>query len=187
MINSNYIYKIKQYCIDNNLWNIPEDEAGFLYDLILKKKYIRILEYGTSGGYSTLWLASAAFQNDNKDYVVDTIESNKIRFDIASNHFKNSGLKINIHLGHCPECLDGFITLEKKYDFIFMDIVKKHYTESFKKSLELLDKNGMIVADNINTHKNETKDFIDFISNIKNMETEIAVVGNGISISRFKV
>ncbi|HPG30728.1 MAG TPA: class I SAM-dependent methyltransferase [bacterium] len=187
MIDFKYAEQVGKYCSENNLWNIPEEEARFFYELILKNKYKRILEFGTSGGYSTLWLAYAAHKNAPENAVIHTIESNKLRYEIAKTHLDKTGLNITVFLGHCPECLPEFLNQGVKYDFIFMDIVKKHYLETFKLSVDLLEKNGIIAADNINTHKKETKDFVDYISEQNNFNTQILDICNGISLTQMRI
>ena len=83
-------------------------------------------------------------------------------------------------MGHCPECLSG---LNDNFDFVFMDIVKLHYLDAFKESMPLLKKGGAIAADNILTHKKETSEYIEYISSIDNIKTEIYSEWNGLAVS----
>ena len=174
-----YFTDVRVFCETNNYWNIPETEALYLYELIIKRGYKQIIEYGTGCGYSTLWLAAAAKLNCG---TVITIESHKKRYDIARAFFKQyNALNIITQIsGHCPEC---FIDCQGVYDFIFIDIVKKHYLDSFKNSIRLLADNGVIIADNILTHKQETSDFIDYIKSLNNFTTEIIEIGNGFAVT----
>lgn len=172
---------IKIFCEKNKYWNIPEDEAAFIHKLIIERGYKKILEYGSGAGYSTLWLADAASKNGGSAL---TIESNRQRYEIAKKNFqsKRAGKYIEIILGHCPECLGAITGL---FDFIFMDIVKLHYIDAFKESIRLLEKGGIIAADNILTHKKETSKYIEYINSLKNCRTEIYDKWNGLAVSYF--
>ncbi len=177
-----YIEIIRDYCEKNNLWNIPEEEGIYLYNLIIQNKFASILECGTGGGYSTLWLAAAAKKNNGK---VTTIESNNRRFENAAHIFNTSKLDNIIQIkGHCPECLNS---LKEKFDFIFIDVVKHHYIQTFNESLKLLKANGIIVADNILTHQEQTDDYISHLQTFSDYTSKIIETGNGLSIFKKKI
>ncbi|HON56855.1 MAG TPA: 2-amino-4-hydroxy-6-hydroxymethyldihydropteridine diphosphokinase, partial [bacterium] len=111
-------------------------------------------------------------------------ESHKERYNNANAIFQNSGLTNIAQIkGHCP---GYFENLNEKFDFIFIDVVKHLYLETFKKSVNLLKANGIIAADNIKTHKAETAEFIEYLLALADYKTEIIDVGNGLSITSKK-
>ena len=69
--------------------NITRDTGEFLSVIILAMDARRILEIGTSNGYSTLWLASAARAIDGH---VTTIELSEFKIALATRNFERSGL-----------------------------------------------------------------------------------------------
>lgn len=108
-----------------------------------------MLEIGTSSGYSTIWFA-AALQKVPKSKII-TIENNPKKIQIARKNFKEAGVenKITIKCGDALGILSQFSHETTKFDFIFIDADKEHYTQYFDASLPLLKIGGLICADNI--------------------------------------
>ena len=103
---------------------------------------------------------------------------------------------IHIYEGDAVEILP---TLNNKYDVVFIDAAKGKYPFFLKESLRMINKNGIIFADNIlykgyvlsdyNKHKQRTavrnlREYIKEISENPNLETEILDVGDGLAISK---
>jgi predicted O-methyltransferase YrrM len=109
-----------------------------------------VLEIGTSSGYSTIWFA-AALQKVPKSKII-TIENNPKKIQIARKNFKEAGVENKITIKH-GDALDILSRLSdetaKKFDFIFIDADKEHYSQYFDASLPLLKIGGLVCADNI--------------------------------------
>ena len=131
---------------------------------------------------------------------IDTIERDEERIKEAKINIKNVEVeeKINIYEGDAVEILP---TLNKKYDMVFIDAAKGKYPFFLKESLRMLNKNGIIFADNIlykgyvmsdyNKHKQRTavrnlREYIKEVSQNPNLETQILEVGDGLAISIVK-
>lgn len=131
---------------------------------------------------------------------IDTIERDEERIKEAKINIKNVEVeeKINIYEGDAVEILP---TLNKKYDMVFIDAAKGKYPFFLKESLRMLNKNGIIFADNIlykgyvmsdyNKHKQRTavrnlREYIKEVSENPNLETQILEVGDGLAISIVK-
>ena len=116
-----------------------------------------------------------------------------------STNFKKFKLedKINLFIGDAVEILP---TLNNKYDFIFIDASKGKYPFFFEQALRLLDKDGIIFADNIlykgyvlsdyNKHKQRTavthlREYIKMATENEKVKTEILDVGDGLAVTRF--
>lgn len=123
---------------------VPE-VAQFLYQTALQKRAKKILEIGTAIGYSTIWLARVARENGGK---VTTIEINQRRFEKAVASVKKSGLEdtITIIKSHASDVLGS---LEKEYDFIFVDAAKGQYSLFFEELYPRLSPGGTIIFDNV--------------------------------------
>ena len=105
--------------------------------------------------------------------------------------------RINIYEGDAVEILP---TLNNKYDAVFIDAAKGKYTFFLEQSLRMLDKKGIIFADNIlykgyvlsdyNKHKQRTavrnlREYIKQTTENAELETEILEVGDGLAITHF--
>jgi predicted O-methyltransferase YrrM len=108
----------------------------------------RILEVGTLGGYSTIWLARA-LPPDGK---IITIELNKHHADVAQKNFDAAGLsnKIELRIGKASEVLVKMVEQrEGPFDMIFIDADKPPYTEYFGFALSLSRPGTLIICDNV--------------------------------------
>ncbi|MFH1487789.1 MAG: class I SAM-dependent methyltransferase, partial [Pseudomonadota bacterium] len=70
-------------------WNVPESDGEFLYNLIIKNNYTKVLEIGTSTGHSALWMAWALSRTGGK---LITIEIDESRYRKALANFEAAGL-----------------------------------------------------------------------------------------------
>jgi predicted O-methyltransferase YrrM len=110
-----------------------------------------ILEIGTLGGYSTIWLARA-LPADGK---LVTLESEPLHAKIARKNIVRAGLEkiVEIRLGSARDTLKQLVA-EKRgpFDFIFIDADKESYADYFSWSLKLSRRGTCIIADNVVRH-----------------------------------
>ena len=161
-------------------WNISPEVGKFLNLLIKDRKYKTILEIGTSNGYSGIWLAEALKKTKGHLY---TMESNlKKRYPIAVNNFKKSGLStyITTILGHAPENIPK---TPKIFDLIFFDATKEEHLEYFEALKCRVKRGGIIITDNIISHKKELKNFIKTLENLPSWHSIILNIGSGLMLS----
>ena len=105
------------------LWSVNRKTAGVLEYLVAATKARRILEIGTSAGYSTLFLANGAKQNRGK---VLTVEALPEKVLLAKKHFKLSGLNnITLLEGNALKILKTWNG--GSVDFVFLDADKENY------------------------------------------------------------
>lgn len=108
----------------------------------------RILEIGTLGGYSTIWLARA-LPEDGK---LITLELDEKNADVARSNIAYAGLssKVEVITGNALRTLER---LEKEntapFDLCFIDADKEPYTEYFQSCLRLSRPGSLIIADNV--------------------------------------
>ena len=108
----------------------------------------RILEIGTLGGYSTIWLARA-LPSDGR---LVTLEADPKHASVARSNIQRAGLDhlVELRLGPAQESLPQLIEERAEpFDFIFIDADKSGYPEYLKWSLKLSRVGTMIVADNV--------------------------------------
>lgn len=128
--------------------SISPNQGKFLLVLALACNAKRILELGTLGAYSTIWLAKAL----PEDGQVISIEFDPFHYEIAKQNIERAGLssKVELRLG---KAMDILAELENEhqapFDMIFIDADKPPYTEYFQKAIKLGRKGTIIVADNV--------------------------------------
>ena len=162
----------------NYTFNIPAETGKFFYNLILISKAKNILEVGTSNGYSTIWLAEAAKQNKGK---VTTIEISEFKVKMAKENFKRAKLKnIKIIQG---DALKEIPKLKEKYDFMFIDAIKRDYIKYLKLNQKNLKKGSIIVADNAIMFKDKMQEYLNYVENNKNYSSVLVPIGTGVEFS----
>ncbi|KZN46529.1 O-methyltransferase [Pseudoalteromonas luteoviolacea] len=154
--------------------NITQDTGEFLAFLIKASSTRRILELGTSNGYSTLWMASAL----PFDGHITTIEGHEHKHQQARNNIDKANLNVQIH------CVHGDITttlkqLETSYDLVFFDADRAIYMEIIADIEQLLIPGGIIVCDNATSHPQELKDFMHYLNQSPSYTTALIPVGKG--------
>lgn len=108
----------------------------------------RILEIGTLGGYSTLWLARA-LPADGK---VVTLEVEPKHAEVARRNFASAGVaaKVELILGRA---IDSLVSLSRQrvpaFDFVFIDADKVNTLEYFRAALDLCRPGALIFVDNV--------------------------------------
>jgi predicted O-methyltransferase YrrM len=104
----------------------------------------RILEIGTLGGYSTIWLARALLADGR----LVTCEINPRHAEVARANLARAGLDglVDVRVG---PALDTLPTLDGPFDLAFIDADKQSNTEYFRHALRLSRPGTMIIVDNV--------------------------------------
>ena len=122
---------------------------GKLLHLLVKILNARnVLEIGTLGGYSAIWLARALPSGGR----LVTLESNPKHVEVARSNISSAGLKdvVDVRLGQALELLPKLASEElAPFDFVFIDADKKNTPQYFQWALELCRSGSVIVADNV--------------------------------------
>lgn len=165
--------------------NVPESDGKLLYDLIIKNRYKKALEIGTSTGHSTIWIAWALSKTGGK---LITIEIDEGRYREAVANFKAAGLSRFID----PRLADAHDLVKKlqgPFDFVFSDADKEWYTNYFMDIYPKLEVGGCYTAHNVSESSRGrrggrgTQKFYEYIKKMPGMETTVDSRGAGLSIS----
>ncbi len=173
---------------------ISISQCHFLHLLIKLSKIKKILEIGTFTGLSTLSMSLALPENGS----VLALDKNHETSRVAVNFFKKAAQenKIKIIIGLALESLKNFNDKNQKFDLVFIDADKENYINYFNHSVELVDKDGLIIIDNVLWHgevvdvKNQDKltvsirEFNSYVNKDKRVENLIIPVGDGLSVCR---
>lgn len=169
-------------------WNLDRKSANFLNLLIKTNSSKRVLEIGTSNGYSGIWILDALRQTDGK---LTTIEFWEKRQSVARKNFAFCfpESKVEPKIGSAIVILEDILeeikkNKREKFDFVFIDANKKEYIKYFSLVDEMLDVNGIIVADNILSHYEKVEDYVNHLFDNQNYQSQILELGTGMMISR---
>jgi caffeoyl-CoA O-methyltransferase len=149
--------------------NVPESDGRLLHNLVLKHKYTRALEIGTSTGHSGVWIAWALAKTGGR---LTTVEIDPQRHRTALANFKEAGLAdyIDARLGDAHEIVPA---LAGPFDFVFSDADKEWYAKYLQAVWPKLVPGGMFTAHNVTMQAAGIKEFLDALERLPDGETTI--------------
>ena len=171
---------------------ISISQCQFLHLIIKVSKIKRVLEIGMFTGLSTLSMALAL----PEDGEITAVDKDKNTSKKANEFFKKAkqDSKISIIVKTALEALMEI--RDKKYELIFIDADKMNYKKYYEIALKLLDKEGLIIIDNVLWHgdvvesnikdkiTDSIRDLNNFISKDERVEKVIVPFGDGMTICR---
>ena len=165
-----FFKELEEFGKENYMFNIPRETGEFIFSLLKERKPRNILEIGMSNGYSTCWMAFVC-----PEAKIKTIEMDKEKIKLAKKNFKNFN-NIEILEGDAIEILKD---LKGKFDFVFIDATKKGYIKYLELIKDKLNKDAVVIADNIISHKIK-----DYSLKAKEMfKSKTLNIGTGIEVS----
>lgn len=179
-----FLSLLKQTSPHDKYWNISESLGKILSTYVYLRKPHSILEFGTSNGYSTLWMAAA-----NVPCTIHTIEVDDKRFDEAQENFSKvdlSSVKIVQHKGEILELLgDNNFLKGLSFDFVFLDAAHKKYREIVEilEQRQLLSDDFCLIADNVISHS-YMQEFIDYMDS--KYDVHVLKIDSGFLIAQRK-
>ena len=188
---------IRTYGKENKVPITLDDTLLFLIQTINENKSKQILEIGTAIGFGSISIAT----NTECEHI-DTLEIDEERFNIANKNIKNKNLQYKIST-YLIDAMEYLKTCKKKYDFIYLDGPKGQYINYLPYLMNLLNKGGIIFADNLNFHGMVTgkievskgcramikglKNYIAEITTNEKLESKIYTnIGDGVGVSKLK-
>lgn len=193
--NTPLLEEMERFAKETNVPIIRKEMEGFLRTMVEIKQPKRILELGCAIGYSAILMSEYM----PKDCKITTIENYDKRIPIAIEYINKSVRKADINLIF-GDALEEVPKLEKGFDFVFMDAAKAQYINFLPPVLEVMNKGGILIADNVLqegdlveskftvTRRNRTihKRIREFLYEVKNNEqltTSVIPIGDGITLS----
>ena len=171
---------------------VATSQCHFLHLIIKTSNIKNVLEIGTFTGLSALSIA-LALPDDGKLVALDKDEgTNKVALDF----FKKANQDNKIQTIVKP-ALDSLEELKNsKFDMVFIDADKMNYKEYYERSLNLMDKGGLVIIDNVLWHGEvadddnldkytiNIRDFNTYVANDKRVEQIIVPLGDGMTVCR---
>ena len=156
--------------------NITRDTGEFLAVLVRAMLARRILEIGTSNGYSTLWLAGAARAIGGS---VISVELSDYKVGLARATFARSGLAGFILLVQDDAGRVLRRSADGAFDLVFLDSERPEYPGWWPDLARVLRPGGLLVVDNATSHQAEMAPFVALVSADTRFTTSLVPVGNG--------
>ncbi len=128
--------------------DVSQLQGKFLSVLVHLTQARRILEIGTLGGYSTIWMARALPEGGR----IVTLEFNPKHADVARQNLKNAGLLdcVDLRLGRALDSLPALASSGIcPFDLIFIDADKRNNPQYLEWALELSRPGTTIIVDNV--------------------------------------
>lgn len=169
--------------LDDLLLSVGREAGILLYLLASGGKAKRILELGTSYGYSTVWLAAAARATGGK---VQSLELRDFKIDHARQALTRAGLSTRAEF-YQGDCLETLKTLPGPFDFVLLDVWKDLYLPCFELVHPKLAPGGIIAADNMllpEIVRPQAEAYRARVRQAGDLDSVLIDVGNGIEISR---
>jgi len=107
----------------------------------------RILEIGTLGAYSTIWLARALEPGGR----LITLEIDPHHGEVARRNLERAKLadRVEIRIGRASDLLDAMYGVVEPFDFVFIDADKSSTPDYYQWSLKMTRPGGVIIVDNV--------------------------------------
>ena len=195
---SEYLTEIQKEILDYNLslgnqkkLQISISQAQFLQTLIKISDIKKVLEIGSFTGFSAL---SMALSLPDDGTLISLDKNSEISKKAKTFYDKANINKITQIIKPALESLKELENSKQKFDLVFIDADKENYVNYYEKSIELIDKNGLIIIDNVLWHgevadksNNDkfTKIIKDFNKHIKDdnrVTKNILPIGDGLTI-----
>ncbi len=156
--------------------NITPDTGEFLSVLVRFGNARRVLEIGTSNGYSTLWIAEAAAAIDGH---VTTLEYAADKVAMARDTFARSGLADRITLVHGDAGQWLAQAADASIDLLFLDSDREQYAGWWPRLRRVLRRGGLLVVDNATSHAAQMEPLRALLDADPDFGTSLVPVGNG--------
>lgn len=160
--------------------NLEPQSAELLGVLIRACAARRILELGTSNGYSTVWLADAAQANGGS---LVSVEIDPARVELARGALREAELEQVVDL-RCQDAADALHeSAEGEWDFVLLDAERPAYPTYLTDLLRVLAPGGLLVVDNVLSHKGELAEFTSLIESQDGLTQTVLPIGAGLRLA----
>jgi predicted O-methyltransferase YrrM len=159
-------------------------DAGTLLNLLARLGGCRrILEVGTSVGYSTLWLADAARATGGR---VTTLDNVAAKHEQARANLAEAGLAGLVDLAS-GDALQSIARLPGPWDFVLLDFNRGLYRKSLEALLPKLAPGAVVAADNMlrpEASLPQARQYQDWVRLQPGLQSLLVPIGNGIELTR---
>lgn len=161
----------------DRLRNLEPDTAALLALLVRATGARKVLELGTSNGYSTLWLADALRANDGH---LTSVEIEAGRSVQAERNLDRAGLRsgVDLRVQDAADALKG--SPDEEWDLIFLDAERPAYPGYWPDLVRTLKRGGLLAVDNVISHAGQVAEFRALVSADPQVTEALAPTGAGL-------
>ena len=157
--------------------HVEPDAAQFLANITTIRQPKKVLEIGTSTGFSTLWLAYGLRHCPNVGFI--SLDIDKTRSDVAKSHLQAVGLSTLVDL-KVQDASDYLSKNQKVFDFIFLDAERKFYSDYTEYLHRALTIGSVLIVDNVISHSGEVQYFLAVFKNDERYICHTLNIGAGL-------
>jgi len=161
------------------LLNLEPETAALVAVLVRSGRRTRVLEIGTSNGYSTIWLAWAVRDAGG---AVTSVERDPAKQARAAENLRRAGLLDAVRLvrGDATEVVAG---LGGPFDCVFFDADRVSAPEQLRLLLPRLTPDALLLADNVHSHPAEVAGYLAALEELPEFERLVVPIGKGLSVA----
>ena len=161
----------------DRLRNLEPDSAALLALLVRANCPQRLLELGTSNGYSTIWLADAALSvgSEFTSVDVDSERLNQARANLRTVGLIETVKLVNTDAGELLRTSPA-----AHWGMVFLDAERRAYIDYWENLVRTLTPNGLVAVDNVLSHADEVADFRALVSADERVTEALAPTGAGV-------
>ncbi len=161
------------------LLNLEPETAAIVSILARSSRARRLLEIGTSNGYSTIWLASSV--GPEGGHVV-SIDRSRDKHRMAHDNLLEAGLLqyVDLRVGDATEVIK---TLPGPFDFVFFDADRTSAPGQLALLLPKLAPQALVLADNALSHPDEIAGYLTMVKSLEQFQHVLIPVGKGLSVA----
>jgi predicted O-methyltransferase YrrM len=157
---------------------LEPETAELLAVLVRAANARRVLEIGTSIGYSTIWLADAVEATGGR---LLSVEIDAGRSESARSNLGRAGLTADLRVGDAAETLSG--SEDGSWDLIFLDAERPAYAGYWPDVLRSLAPGGLVAVDNVISHADQVHELLALMTNETAVTTTQVPVGAGLQLA----
>jgi predicted O-methyltransferase YrrM len=160
--------------------NLEPATAELLAVVVRAMRGRRILELGTSNGYSTLWLADAAETTGGR---VVSVDIDAARTGLARENLRGAGLEERVELRTEDAALTLGRSPDAAWDLVFLDAERPAYPGYVPDLIRVLAPGGVLAVDNVCSHAHELVEFTSLIEAERTLTQAVVPVGAGLRLA----
>src|SRR2546430_10037134 len=158
--------------------NLEPETAHLLSVLVRSSKRTRLLEIGTSNGYSTIWLAWAARETGGRIISIDRAAHKQAQ---ADENLRQAGLREIVDLV-CGDATEIVATLPGPFDWVFFDADRYSAPQQLALLVPKLTPDAFVLADNVLSHPDEISGYLKALEALPQFDRFIIPTGKGLSL-----
>ena len=160
--------------------NVEPETAELLGVLVRATRATRVLEIGTSNGYSTIWLGDAVEETGG---TVVTLEIDAARGALAAGHVVRAGLegRVDLRTADAGPALTAFP--DAAFDLVFLDAERDAYAGYWPDLVRTLAPSGLLAVDNVISHGGELVEFRAAVDADDRVTQALVPIGAGVLLA----